>query len=241
MVLVVATYHKSGTVWMLRLFQGVANSLGLKLHRSRQGYEPGADIYMAYKSVVPVELQDVDFRGVHLIRDPRDVILSGMHYHRTAREPWLKIPEDYLGGKSYQETLQGLSPDEQLYFEMDMVGQQTISQMLAWNYQDKRFFEVKYEDLISPDGVDLFHQIMTFMGFGGSELEQCLAVFRRISLQQVGFVKELNDRHVRSGRPRQWQTEFRRRHGERFVSRLGDCLVRLGYESDNRWVEQLAE
>jgi hypothetical protein len=45
--------------------------------------------------------------------------------------------------------------------------------------------------------------------------------------------------HIRNGRPEQWRTAYRRWHGEQFVEVLGDCLIRLGYERDNSWVDRL--
>lgn len=239
-MILIRTHHKTGTVWMLRVFQGIADALNLRLCHLLTGFVPDADLYLASHAPFPSELTEGSFRGLHLIRDPRDVILSGMHYHRKSAEEWLHIPRSDLGGLTYQENLNSLDDDERLYFEMREAGYWTIRTMLEWDYEDDRFFEARYEDLVEADGPALFSEILNFLGISGDGAERSLEVFRQNSLSLTNYVK-LGDSHIRSGRPRQWQTSFRRRHGERFLEIMGDCLSRLGYEQDEKWIERLAE
>jgi hypothetical protein len=77
-----------------------------------------------------------------LIRDPRDVIVSGCFYHQSAEEAWLQVPQRRLGGLSYQEKLRSYASfDDQLLFEMENPGVHTIRQMLEWGYSNPLFWE----------------------------------------------------------------------------------------------------
>src|SRR5438477_10494050 len=90
-------------------------------------------------------LDDPDSRILHLIRDPRDVIISGMHYHRSSREQWLKKPKAEFDNVSYQEKLNSLPDDFRRYlFEMQNSGMRTIGAMRRWNYQLPNALEYKY-------------------------------------------------------------------------------------------------
>ncbi len=240
-MILIRTHHKTGTVWMLRVFMGIADKLNLRFCNLQEGFIPSADLYLSPHAPFPNELTEGNFRGLHLIRDPRDVVLSGMHYHRRSTEEWLCVPESEYGGLSYQEKLNSLDDDERLYFEMQYAGYATTRDMLDWDYDDSRFLEMRYEDLIGMSGRALFNEALRFIGFSRQDLDWGTEMFTQNSLFTMGFKTPPDDPHIRSGRPAQWRTEFRRRHGRRFLEILGDSLIRLGYERDNNWVEQLPE
>jgi len=239
-MILIRTHHKTGTVWMYRIFLDLANVLGLRFCHLPEGIIPNADFYLSSEAPFPSELIKGSFRGLHLIRDPRDVVLSGMHYHLRSDEPWLHVPKPELDGLTYQEKLHASGSDERLYFEMREVGLETTKSMLDWNYNDERFFEARYEDLIQDRDVTLFGEVLNFLGFTGGALRNGINIFRKHSLANSDYSSS-DDPHVRSGRPRQWQLEYRRRHGNQFLQIMGDCLVRLGYEQDDKWVESLAD
>src|SRR5256885_3315342 len=125
---VIATHHKTGTVWMRDAFRGIAHDLTINF------------VYLARKSPVrnakllppvivlndqsdftatPWLLDGPDQRILHLVRDPRDVLISAMHYHRVAQESWLHVPRKGFGGLSYQQKLNSLPDDSSRYlFEL---------------------------------------------------------------------------------------------------------------------------
>lgn len=107
---------------MSRTFTGIANALNLAMCNLWEGFVADADIYHVPNPPIPEELSDCSYRGLHLIRDPRDVILSGMHYHLRAPEKWLHDPEPDYGGLSYQEKLNSLDGDGRLFLEMERLG-----------------------------------------------------------------------------------------------------------------------
>lgn len=238
-MILIQTHHKTGTVWMYRVFWEIARALNLRFCYLPNGFAFNSDIYQASEKHLPDDLISRNFRGLHLIRDPRDVILSGLHYHRKATEAWLKSPNPDFDGASYQDKLNTVGRDEQIYLEMTHVAVWTTRKMLSWNYDDHRFFEARYEDLVEDQNGTVSADILSFLGFAGDTLELGTRIFEKHSLSATNYTRS-SDQHVRSGRPRQWQSEFSRRDGERFLTVMGDCLIRMGYEQDDRWVDTLA-
>jgi len=191
---------------------------------------------------MPWLLDDPERRILHLIRDPRDVIISGMHYHCTAKEHWLHVPQKKFGGLTYQVKLNGLPDDRSRYF-FEMRHSRAIVSMLRWNYQRPNAFECKYEDLISDTDMCLFTRILAHLGFSEQELPVCRSAFWRQFI--FGGMPEAKRNkktaHIRSGAPQQWPSAFDRGMGEKFVRQFGDVLVRLGYEKDDSWLDKLPE
>jgi hypothetical protein len=179
--------------------------------------------------------QDPDTRIFHLIRDPRDVIISAMHYHRTAREPWLHNPRSRFNGMTYQQKLNSLPDDRaRLIWEMDNTGGRTINAMKAWDYSLENSCEMKYEELIGDvDGIE-FARVASHLGFDHDEVAICREEFRKRSL--FGRKRRSKSVHVRSGMRRQWEGVYDVDLGQIFVEKFGTALVDLGYEPDNSWV-----
>jgi hypothetical protein len=85
----------------------------------------------------------------------------------------------------------------------------------------------------------LWSQILTFLGFDETEQNACKECFWNRSL--FGAAAGSNRGHVRSGDVAQWKREFTPKLAQAFVYRFPDALQALGYEPDDRWIEQLEE
>lgn len=178
-------------------------------------------------------------RVFHLIRDPRDMVISGMHYHRTSEEPWLHKPRKLFGGKTYQQALNALPDDHaRLLFEMERIAGSSLQVMLDWHYGRPECFECRYEDLSADTDLTLFTAACRHLGIPEDKLPAATECFRQHSLFSMGAKRP---EHVRSGAPRQWQSVFDRTLAEAFDSRHGDALIALGYESDHSWVAACTE
>ena len=97
-ILCVGTHHKTGTIWMQQVFKALSAALDVpKLSMWKRAVKrlpaEGRVLGTNWDSAFPTELmarEDVLF--LHIIRDPRDVLLSGARYHETApasKEDWL--------------------------------------------------------------------------------------------------------------------------------------------------------
>ncbi len=190
------------------------------------------DLNFNYHSQFDSDVLVQPFRGVHLIRDPRDVIISGCFYHQKSDEKWLHNPRKNLQGLTYQQKIRSFSSiDDQIIFEMENSAANTISEMLSWDYSRPDFLELKYEDLIEDAQLILFHEVFIFLGFPGSVIPHLLSIAYENSL----FSGLVESDHVRSGKKSQWRTFFKQNHKDRFLELFGDALIRLGYETDSSW------
>lgn len=170
-------------------------------------------------------------RTVCLLRDPRDLALSQMHYlkhnppkRHFAHEAFMALPSDHerllvciRGGELGGRRLQSL--DER------------YRQFLGWE-QDEGAVLVKFEDLVGPRG-------------GGSAEAQRRAVERvaahvGISVDECA-IRSVEEnlfgvgRTFRKGRIGGWQEEFSPEHERAAEEVVGPLLGELGYEVGPNW------
>ena len=179
-------------------------------------------------------------RVFHLIRDPRDVIVSAMHHHRTSNEKWLHKRRRAFAGLTYQEKINSLCDDrERLRFEMQNSAGRTIRDMESWDYSLASAIEFRYEDLIGDVELTRFTQLLMHLGFEDHELDACREAVRMNSL--FGAIRPQERVHIRSGQGGQWKNVFDAGLAREFLEQFGDALVNLGYELDNSWADLLPE
>jgi hypothetical protein len=248
--LLIGTHHKTGTVWMSGVFREISyrlagpyldvNDLGaawrdteLKATALREFISQAhrnAIVFDGYSRFPDLSLVDPDFvahfRGIRMIRDPRDVAISAASYHARATEPWLHVPQDKFGGLTYQQKNRTFSTlREKILFELDNSHRRTVRQMVGFDQQSV-FRDVRYEDLIDDRNLTAWREILSHLGFEEHELEPALEAVRAKSLfaggQHHGF-------HVTSGAKQQWRTVFDQELLKNYTARFGDELVKLGY------------
>ena len=179
-----------------------------------------------------------DAKVFHIIRDPRDVIISAAHYHRKASERWLHKAHDAFGGLTYQDALNSLPTDQARYlFEMRNRSHQVIQAMRRWDYDRPNTIECRYEELVTDVRLTRFDEVVRFLGFEEKERGLCREIIRKNSL--FGGATKTKPGHVRSGQPEQWRAIFNRELAYEFNSLFGNVLIRLGYETDNSWIASL--
>ncbi len=255
-VLVHCGHHKVGTTWFGSVLADVAAHFGfvfqiVPFHRGTLG----SDIAEAPENKKPEEVRadviqfihardfdesilgDRRFRGSHLIRDPRDVAVSGYHYHRWATERWVHTPNAAFRGLSYQQYLNSLPEPEGLLVEIQRTCATIVRDMSVWDYDREEFLELRYEDLIKDEDAG-FARLFAHYGFKERAIASGVEVARRHSFtaktgRAMGDVGASD--HLRSGLPGQWRNEFRDEHVTLFKSLANDTLIRLGYEEDDTW------
>lgn len=230
-------YHKVGTAWFIRILSAVARYYGLKFQQCHQSYiSRDTDIFLEYGSQVqPSKLPY--FLGSHMIRDPRDIVISAYFYHLWTKEEWANIPQSGLSGKTYKEYLNSFNQEAGLLAEMEGISKEIIESMTQWDYSNPYFFEIRYEDIIR-DEETTFYQIFKHYGFHEEAIQICLSIaskfsFKNKSKRKLGQVKGKS--HLRSGQPKQWASMFTDTHKKRFKELFGNVLIKLGYEVDNNW------
>jgi hypothetical protein len=241
-LIVVCTHHKTGSVWMANIFRAIKRQEKLQLHYKAQAdMPPGTDIFLQDHSKVDLKALQARFpkrgvRAVHVIRDPRDVVISGAFYHVKTVEKWANNPKKEYGGKSYRQAISALPTDhEKLLFEMDHTAGKTIREMEGWDYTQKELcYEARYEDLIVDRDLKVFKPIMEFLGYEGERLKMALQHVAEQSLFGGAAGSDPAD-HIRSGEGRQWVKTFTPELKAAFKQRFPEALQRLGYEAGAEW------
>lgn len=194
---------------------------------------------MLTHSEFPVAREELPpFAGTHMVRDLRDVVVSGYFFHLWTNESWVHVPDERYGGRSYQQHLQAVDRDEGLLREIEhLAGSRDLRVLRAWNYRDPRVLELKYEDVISDERT-WFEVVFRHYGFHERAVERSVGLaleqgFERAAGRRVGEVKE--GRHMRSGRPGEWMEFFNAAHREAFKRSMGQLLVDAGYETSLDW------
>ena len=165
--------HKSASTWARSILHDAAEALGLTVltvHVPQQ-YEAHGTVGALVKAEKPDILimtrplqHEIDtlpeFRGVHLIRDPRDIIVSGYFSHRNSH------PEVF-GGIAWPEliehrkVLKAVDKDAGLDAEIEF-SSLFLEPMAGWNYQQPGMLEVKMED-VTADQVKMWALIFSHL------------------------------------------------------------------------------
>ncbi len=231
------TFHKTGSRMMRRILQDFCASAELKLWLSPPAYwargegrEPAAGWDICFENHSRFLHSDAprrpNSRAAIVIRDPRDVIISGAHYHVWSDEEWLHNPRPDLDGVTYHTAINALSSErERMLFELNHAGRNTIGQMLAAQTDDPSVRVFKYEDLVSADRNAVFWEMFAFLGAPERFKEPLETAIRENTLEkQTG-----RDRHIRSGAPEQWRSVFDDELQDAFLKVFPRALERLGY------------
>ena len=230
-------HHRSGTVWFTRVLSTVARRYGLRFQAAEQeALKPSTEILLQDHSQID-RSRLPSYRGSHMIRDPRDMVVSGYHYHRWTEEEWAHRPREKYNGKSFREALNSVEKKRGMILEMERFCEEDLQDMLQWEYDDPAFLELKYEDVIA-DEASYFEALFEHYGFHDDAVEVGLDIaayysFQNLSGRDVGEVEEQS--HLRSGRTSQWEEHFDEELKSRFKELAGDAVVQLGYEEDSEW------
>lgn len=230
-------HHKVGTSWFTNVLNGIAEEYNLQFQACNQNeLKKNTDIFLQDHSALDFSTLP-PYRGSHLIRDPRDVVISGYFYHLWTSEEWVHIPKEKYGNMSYQQYLKSLDKEQGIIVEMERFFNFPLQDMLAWDYSNPNIIEVKYEDIINNER-KVFYEIFKHYEFQEFAINKAISIaekysFKQVAKRNIGETKVFS--HMRSGKPKEWQTFFSEKHKKYCKKLMGDALIALGYETSYDW------
>lgn len=228
------TYHKMGTVWMMRVLEKVASQWDLNLQKSNEhGETAGPDTHIIFANHSHLDLDQLgDFVGSHMIRDPRDCVVSGYFYHLWTDEAWALRPQERFDGLSYQEHLNQLNQHDGLMEEIKSFAVYVDTyKMREWDYRDSRILEIQYEDLLANEKT-VFANLFSHYGFSDKAIRKAVGLaqqcsFKKVTGRSLGHSKRKS--HLRSGRPGEWKDVLSEDHLRTISNSFGDLIEQMGY------------
>lgn len=285
-------HHKCATQYIKAVVKSVAGWLGLgfetvdravepapvtadgatlhhQLHIQNRGYgEPTADVlYFANANAAAVAALNERgrYRGFHVIRDPRDIVVSGYFSHLYSHPITEQNQERALAWR--RQLAAAATVEEGLLLELEFEAA-NFANMAGWNYADPHIHETRYERL-TADPLTAFGGIFPFLGLSvprlglpalvgllaarGLRFRHNRPMPRRTCLPQPllrhilarnAFARKAGGRspgqedirhHYRKGVAGDWRTYFTPRVTAACKERYGDLLIQLGYEPSMEW------
>lgn len=226
----IGTHHKVLTAYMARVFRAYSVIAGRSFCRATYpnvDYEK--EVIMDYHSRFELDRISGDYRGVHIRRDPRDVLVSCVLYHLKSTESWLHEEGNWgFVGSTYQKEIRALtSMEDRLIFELDHEGGRIVDGILSWDYARPEFVELKYESVVADAGMEYIYESFSDSGlFNSTECALFVDLFRLFSAREGVLAHK---KHIRNPRPSQWKEHFSSNVERRLLERYGDRMEELGY------------
>lgn len=239
----------------------------LEEHRQRLRSERLAALFLTNGDREAVGLLDgrnEPYRGFHVIRDPRDIMVSAYFSHLYSH------PIRSEGGwiAEFRRQLEAAGDIERgLLLELEF-NAPILAAMAEWDYAHPQIYETRYEILIT-DPVAEFCRILNFMGIATPRwgapsrlgliidqvrrrrtgrpmplrttlplpVLQCIIAAHAFERKAGGRQPGEEDarHHYRKGVPGDWRTYFTPQVTTAFKKRYGDLLITLGYEKGKDW------
>lgn len=241
-------YHKCLTIYVTRVMHRLYN----RIFTSKGGYKQFKSLIDEFYAAVgdyrvmavnnhalDLDRLGSDFRISRFIRDPRDLVVSGLHYHRRGAESWCNVvdptpedfavvngvvPDDMKPGQSFAEYLQSLSDEEGLIAEIRF-RERHFRSMMQWPETDTRIRTFRYEDIMG-------HEVETFAAvFDHYELPWPHKLIGRWLAYRFSAKNQRGKmRHIRNPEPNQWRKSFTTRVEGFFNERHRPTLERYRYD-----------
>lgn len=180
-------------------------------------------------------IDDLGFKTVVLLRDPRDIAVSltsyvqreQHHFHHRYYTQMLATPDERL-----MATICGFTPADPSIWPLPSIGE-NLTGYLPWRNAQSALV-VRFEDMVGARGGgdagvqrEVIQRIGSHVGRPLDEDSAAAVADRMYSPSSSTFRKgEIGD----------WRNHFTDDHRREFARVAGDLLIALGYEDDTDWV-----
>jgi hypothetical protein len=232
--ILVGTHHKTGTVLMKKIFSCLSPHLGAQLcinnHRTKAppSWSLVLDTHSTLLASLPADSEGI--RSIHVVRDPRMIIVSSALYHMHSKERWLHTPRDSLGGKTYQEHILSLPDDSSRFcFELEQGAARNALRDLdiISRLEQPWRMGVNLEALMQDFDLMLYRKIFEHLGLKGPTMDMALNIALENSVFNPSFS---SSGHVRARRPEDWRAYLSPDVALELEQRFPGLVCRLGYD-----------
>lgn len=241
---------------MSNIFYEIQSVTGWSIH---YGIDPSKKINVIGEAKAAYIDEYHDFKGIHLIRDPRDVIVSG-YYSHLKTHPTEKRP-DIL---EFRNKIKDLPLDVGIQMEMDFSSER-LRDMETWSYDNPSILELRFEEFTQKPN---WNEVFSFLNLTSSKTSSYhwkklinklnnkkLLPFRfeeinipsevlnqipeKFAFKKLSGGRETGEiatnSHYRKGKAGQWREAFNEEHKVYFKEKFPQLLETLGYETDADW------
>ncbi len=176
------------------------------------------------------------FTVVHILRDPRDVLVSRFYHDLAYVSP--AMIEIFTKKGSITGRLQRNRAWMRPYFELRRDA--LLHYFSQTEFLTERYRRVLYEDLLADTAGEIA-RVVDFLGCECDE-EELERIVHKYSFETItGGIQERRDSFIRKAREGDWRTYFDRRLVDILGPEFLELVAALGYEKDSRWAEGLPE
>ncbi|MEO0630446.1 MAG: sulfotransferase domain-containing protein [Planctomycetota bacterium] len=237
------THHKCASNWMRKMIRefcagrrwGYQVSGGLNKHPLEPAEGKPTFHIRTNARWMHAEALAPHLRAFNLIRDPRDALVSGYWYwhkaHAQKHDDNLKLDT--------RAALQELSFEDGLLHMLDHL--QLLDDLKGWPVGKlEHILDVKYEDL-TADTPGEMARIFKHLDIkpNPGEIDRIVenSSFQSMTGRKPG--EEDTSSHFRKGVAGDWKNAFTPKVAEAFKDRFQADLVRLGYATDDSWLNEV--
>jgi hypothetical protein len=234
-------HHKSASQWISAILYDIAEQKKLTTIKVTNNQEFINSSNVINKSQVLIfsnaEYSLVktllkNYVGFHIIRDPRDIIVSAYYSHKyshpTTNWPELVSQRNYLNKTTVEDGI----ISEIVFLKT------AILKIYNWNYDDSQIITLKMEDLIKEPDLH-FSSIYKFISDKNDKelpfsLEEFLSTIKKYSFSSLSNGRKAGEEdvqhHFRKGTPGDWKTHFTDKVHDKFNMVFPDILSKLNYK-----------
>lgn len=162
-------HHRCASNWILAVVNEVGSLMGLRvsngLHRPQlfncdlHSYVNKHRLdFLCYTNADYAFVRELfDIKGFHVIRDPRDILISSYysHLYSHSTDGWPELA-------AHRERLHAATKEEGILLEMDFRAWE-FKHLASWDYTRPNILEMKLEEM-SASPADAFSRIFRFLG-----------------------------------------------------------------------------
>lgn len=261
-------HHRCATLWTAAIVKAISREFGWQVaQEDRYNKLPevtdrvGFLLHLNASDSIVQQLAGQNYRGFHVIRDPRDILVSSYfsdkYSHPVYRQEFAQ----------FREQLNAAEFDAGLRLELDRRTAE-FAALAGWDYHNPRVYETRYEVLTTVP-FEEFSRILAFLEIpmvtrgvparvaqaqlaANRALHRIRMPFRVRSLPAAWLRKAIDAQsfqklagrkrgqedpksHYRKGVAGDWVNYLTGANKELFKERWGQLLIDLGYEKDLSW------